>query len=409
MAPMPLAVGRVALLLVAMSACTQQHAERYGFVAVLGDDTTSVEQVTRTRDRIVVDAVGRSPRVTRRHWEAQLGPDGSVQQWSMDTSIPNADTNEQHLHHTADFRGRNPAFSRGTAAGTRSFAYEKRFAATVPWNAFLYSTYEPLFDAARRQGATARVGQYFFEGWDESHVGYADIKRLDDGSYSLASTGLAGSGIAHLDSLGRLIAYSGAGTTYKQEVRRVLEVPNIDSLTTRLAQAELRTGVPSELSPGDFVRDTVGSAVLSVAYSRPARRGRTLLGGLIPYDQVWRTGANAATQFTTSAPISLAGISLNAGKYTLWTLPSKTGVELIVNGETGQWGTSYRSSADIARKPMKVDSLPSNIERFTIRVEPDSGAKRGSGHGRLVMEWGRFQWSADVQATRAAAPRAGPL
>ncbi|HXT17561.1 MAG TPA: DUF2911 domain-containing protein [Gemmatimonadaceae bacterium] len=388
---------RIALLL-ALVACGTQHEERYGFVATLGSDTTSVEQVTRTPSRIVVDAVGRSPRVTRRHWTAQLGPDGSVQKWSMDTYIPNAEPANQHIHHTADFSGNTISLSRGVAAGSRDFAYQKQYPATVPWNAFVYSTYEPLFDAARRQGAAARIGQYFFEGWDESHIGYADIRRQSDGSYSLASTGLAGSGVAHFDSAGRMVAYSGAGTTYKQEVRRVSEVPNIDSLTTRLAAAELETGVPSELSPGDFVQDTLGSAILTITYSRPARRGRTLVGGLIPYDQVWRTGANAATQFTTSEPITLAGIPLHAGKYTLWTLPSKTGVQLIVNGQTGQWGTSYRSSADVARKPMQVDSLPGNVEQFTIRVEPDAAAKAGAGRGRLVMEWGQFRWSAAIQA-----------
>lgn len=386
------------LVLLTLAACSTQPEERYGFIALLGSDTTSVEQVTRTASRIVVDAVGRSPRVTRRHWEAKLGPDGSVQQWSMDTFIPNMPADAQHIHHAADFSGKNIDLSRGVSAGTRDFAFQKQYVATVPWNAFVYSTYEPLFDAARRQGAAARIGQYFFEGWDESHIGYADIKRLPDGSYSLASTGLAGTGVAHFDSLGRMVAYSGAGTTYKQEVRRVSEVPNIDSLTTRLAAAEKRTGVPSELSPADFVQDTLGSAILTISYSRPARRGRTLVGGLIPYDQVWRTGANAATQFSTSEPISLAGIPLKAGKYTLWTLPSKTGVQLIVNGQTGQWGTDYRSSADVARKPMKVDSLPSNVELFTIRVEPDSAAKNGSGHGRLMMEWGQFRWTADVQA-----------
>ena len=144
---------------------------------------------------------------------------------------------------------------------------------------------------------------------------------------------------------------------------------------------------------------------MTVTYSRPSRRGRTLVGDLIPYDQVWRTGANAATQLTTSEPISLAGIALRAGSYTLWTVPSKTGVQLIVNGETGQWGTAYRSSADIARSLMKVDSLPNNVERFTIRVEPDSGAQPGSGRGRLVMEWGRFRWSASAIASPARARR----
>jgi len=114
---------------------------------------------------------------------------------------------------------------------------------------------------------------------------------------------------------------------------------------------------------------------------------------LIPYDQAWRTGADAATQLTTSAPIELAGVPLHPGTYTLWTLPTRSGVSLIINGQSGQWGTEYNADRDLARPAMMVDSLPGNVERFTIRLEPT---------GRLVMEWGTFQWSAPIRAARRA-------
>jgi hypothetical protein len=162
-------------LLLMLGACTA--AETYGFVAVLGNDTTSVERVTRTGHRIIGDAIGRSPTVTRRHWEAELGPNGVITHWSMDTDIPNAPPDGRHLHHTATFTDKVTSFTRGTAAGTQRFAYQKRYAEAVPWNAYVYATWELLLDAARRQPDTlrARIGQYFFEGWDEGHVGYADI------------------------------------------------------------------------------------------------------------------------------------------------------------------------------------------------------------------------------------------
>ena len=384
---MPSVPARLALLLV-LGACTQ--SETYGFVAVLGNDTTSVERVTRSGHRIVGDAIGRSPTVTRRHWQAELGPNGVITHWSMDTDIPNGPASGQHLHHTATFIDTVTAFTRTTAAGTRSFAYKKSYAETVPWNAFVYATWELLLDAARRQPDTtrARIGQYFFEGWDEGHVGYADIERNPDGSYAISSTGLAGTGTARLDARGRLASYSGQGTTYKQEVRCISDVPDIDALAARFAADEKRAGVATELSPRDTVRATVGDARVTVDYGRPARRGRTLVGGLLPYDQVWRTGANAATQLTTSAPIELAGVPLHPGTYTLWTLPTKGGVSLIINGQSGQWGTEYRADQDVARRPMTVDSLPANVERFTIRLDPA---------GRLVMEWGTFQWSAAIR------------
>ena len=382
--------ARLALLLV-LGACTR--SETYGFVAVLGNDTTSVESVTRKGHRITGDAIGRSPEVTRRHWEAELGPNGVITHWSMDTDIPNAPADGQHLHHTATFTDQATEFTRGTAAGTRSFAYKKSYAETVPWNAYVYATWELLLDAARRQPDTtrARIGQYFFEGWDEGHVGYADIARNPDGSYAISSTGLAGTGTAHLDSLGRLASYSGAGTTYKQEVRRITDVTDIDAIATRFAADEKREGLATELSPRDTVRATVGAADMTVDYGRPSRRGRTLVGELLPYDYVWRTGANAATQLFTSAPIELAGVRLHPGTYTLWTLPTRGGVSLIINGQSGQWGTEYNAGRDVARRPMTVDSLPANVERFTIRIEPA---------GRLVMEWGTFQWSAPIKAGR---------
>ena len=386
----PSVQARLALLLV-LGGCAR--SETYGFIAVLGNDTTSVERVTRKGHRIIGDAIGRSPEVTRRHWEATLGSNGVITNWSMDTDIPNAPAAGQHLHHTASFSTNVDAFTRGTSAGTRSFAYKKSYAETIPWNAFVYATWELLLDAARRQpdSTRARIGQYFFEGWDEGHVGYADIEHNSDGSYAISSTGLAGTGTARLDSAGRLASYSGQGTTYKQEVRRITEVPDIDAIAARFAADEKRTGLATSLSPRDTVRATVGAAQVTVDYGRPARRGRTLVGELLPYDQVWRTGANAATQLSTSAPITLAGVPLKPGTYTLWTLPTRGGVSLIINGQSGQWGTEYNAGSDVARRPMTVDSLTENVERFTIRVEPA---------GRLVIEWGTFQWSASIKAGR---------
>ena len=384
------------LLTLVFCGCSMGSGETYGFVATLGTDTTSVERITRTPTHIVGDAVGRSPMVTRRHWDAELAADGSVKKWSLDTYIPNADSADRHLHHTAEFLADRVALSRGTSDSTRKWAYKREFPSIVPWNAFLYGTYELLLDAARRQGGSARIGHYFFEGWDEGHIGYADVRRNRDGSsYLIGSTGLSGDGLARVDTLGRLASYSGAGTTYKQEVRRVADVPNLDSLTTRLAADEKAKGVATSLSPREIVHAAIGNAELTIDYGSPARRGRTLVGGLIPLGEVWRTGANAATQLKTSAPIRLAGVPLATGTYTLWTLPSKGGVDLIINKQSGQWGTDYRSNFDLARRPMKVDSVPGNVERFTIRI-----AQGAAGAGQLVMEWGTFRWAAPLAGGR---------
>jgi hypothetical protein len=173
-------------------------------------------------------------------------------------------------------------------------------------------------------------------------------------------------------------------------VARTTTPPDVDAVGERLTAAERGTG-QQQLSVRDTARATIGATTFLVDYGRPLARGRTLLGNVIAYDRVWRTGANAATQFTTSAPITLAGISLPAGTYTLWTVPHVRGVDLIVNRQTGQWGTEYRRAQDVGTAPMKADSVATPVERFTISIEPSDAR-----HGTLVMAWGRFRWTAPV-------------
>ena len=373
---------------VALSSCRQEPAESWGYVATLGNDTTSVERITRRGDQLTGDAVGRSPIVVRRRWEATLAPDGSVHRWVMDTRVPNAPAGERDLHHEMERSDGKIRLVRETGRDSTDKSGPEPWTRVVPWNAFLYATYDQLIQDARGLPDSTRIGLYFFEGWHEGSVGYGRVRQLGDGRVSIMSTGLAGSGVAKLDSQGRMLSYSGAGTTDKEEVRRVSAVPDLDSLFQRYSADELARGVPRALSVRDTARGVIGRAEISVDYSRPLRRGRTLLGGLIPYGQVWRTGANAATQLTTSAPIRLAGIPLDSGTYTLWTLPTEHGVQLIINRETGQWGTEYQARHDIARVPMKVDTTEMPVEEFKILVD--------SAAGRLGMQWGRFRWSAAI-------------
>ncbi|HEX6132739.1 MAG TPA: DUF2911 domain-containing protein [Longimicrobiales bacterium] len=386
---------RTVLPLVAVlvtASCARESAESWGFVATLGTDTTSVERITREGDRITSEAVGRSPLVVRRRWEATLAPDGSLRRWSMDTHIPNAPPGESDLHHEVDLRNGTIRLVRQAGSDTTDRTYVDAYVRTVPWNAFVYGTFELLFQAALGLPDSTRIGQYFFEGWSEGNLGFARVRRLEDGLVAITSTGLSGSGLARIDEQGRMLSYSGEGTTYKQDVRRITDVPDIDAIFERFAAEERAQGVSPLLSARDNMHATIGTTAIAIDYGRPLARGRTLLGGLIPYDRVWRTGANAATHLTIASPLRLGGMPLDSGTYTLWTLPAHDHVQLIINRQTGQWGTGYQSSQDIARVAMHVDTLDSPIEQFTIRVD--------TAGSRLVMEWGTFRWSAPIEAVR---------
>ena len=142
----------------------------------------------------------------------------------------------------------------------------------------------------------------------------------------------------------------------------------------------------------DTIRAQIGNSVFTVDYGRPLLRGRILLGDVIPYDYVWRTGANAATQFTTSTPIKLAGMQVPAGTYTLFSAPHTNGVDLIVNKQTGQWGTDYNGSLNLGKARMISEVANPTVEEFTISIIP--GDNR---HGTLVLEWGSFRWIAPIE------------
>jgi hypothetical protein len=111
-------------------------------------------------------------------------------------------------------------------------------------------------------------------------------------------------------------------------------------------------------------------------------RGRKIFGELVPYGKVWRTGANAATSLTTDTALDIGGTSVPAGNYTLYSVPRETSWQLIVNKQTGQWGTTYEEGQDLARIPMKVSQLPSGLEEFTISLE-----KTGAKTATLKLDW----------------------
>src|SRR5262249_37783594 len=146
---------------------------------------------------------------------------------------------------------------------------------------------------------------------------------------------LSGTGEATVDSGYHMLAYSGARTTYKVEVNRLATPPDVKSIADRFETRENKAGIVKGLSVRDTMHAQIGNVMFTVDYSRPLLRGRKLLGDMLPYDRVWRTGANEATQFTTSAPIKLAGLQVPAGTYTLWTVPHTDEVDLIVNRQTG--------------------------------------------------------------------------
>jgi hypothetical protein len=389
----------LSLLFLACSSATPP--ERYGFVATLGNDTVSVERIARSPTRLVTDGVDRWPYVRRRHTEFDLAKGGTIRHMVMDVRTLNGPSpRERGRRVTANFSRDRVTISVRDSSGVRDTSFATGGAITVPHVSMMYSVIELEIAAALRRAAASGLAagdsvpfRQFYPDRDVGpsftlHRGYVHLQ--SEGKVELRHDWLAGTGAATVDSSGRMLTYSGTRSTYKVAVVRTTTLPDVEALGDRMTAAEGRTGL-QQLSVRDTARATIGGATFSVDYGRPLARGRTLLGNVISYDRVWRTGANAATQFTTSAPITLAGLSLPAGKYTLWTVPHVRGVDLIVNRQTGQWGTEYSRAQDLGKVAMKSDSVATPVEKFTIAIE-SSDAR----HGTLTMEWGTFRWTARI-------------
>jgi hypothetical protein len=136
------------------------------------------------------------------------------------------------------------------------------------------------------------------------------------------------------------------------------------------------------VSPRDSVELTVNGKKISINYGRPSARGRKIMGGVVPYHKVWRTGANEATKFVTQADLELGGIEIPQGSYTLYTLPSETEWKLIINKQFGQWGTVYDAQQDLARLKLDKKRLTNPVEKLTLSLDRVS-----NGSGLLKIEW----------------------
>lgn len=150
------------------------------------------------------------------------------------------------------------------------------------------------------------------------------------------------------------------------------------------------------VSPHETVNATVGDAKITIVYGRPYSKDpksgekRKIWGTLVPFSKVWRMGADEATTLTTDKDITIGGTAIAAGTYTLFLMPEEGAAKLIVNKQTGQWGTKYDEKQDLVRIDMKKQAADKAVDQFTIAVDG----------GMLKLTWEDVQYSAAIAAKK---------
>ena len=170
----------------------------------------------------------------------------------------------------------------------------------------------------------------------------------------------------------------------------VLAQPMLAASAPAQPQQEDKSKRPSPPGTADC---TINGKKVTIDYSRPFLKGRKLGTDLAPYGKVWRTGANEATTFTTAIALDIGGAKVPAGTYTLYTLPSEGTWKLIINKQTGQWGTEYHQEQDLARVDMKKQEIVVPVEQFTISLDQDS-----NDSADLVLEWEKTRVFVTIRA-----------
>jgi hypothetical protein len=353
-----------------LAAATSVAAAQDGNIVYrLGRDTVAIEQFSRSATRFTGEMVSRvGPAVIRVQYELTLDkgrPTSAVirRRQPDGTPVPNQPT-EFRLALRADSAVREVVWPDSTQR--RAFAASNVFPA-LP--VFVYAPQELL--AAMGKGKRDSVPAL---GAGGNAIGFAGLETLGD---TLRMRGGAYAMLLRFDKDGRLQSTDGSYTTNKAIGTRSAGTLDIASIARTMKPAgvlSLRMTAYAGFSQGPIF----------INYGSPAVRGRTVWGGtLVPFDTIWRTGANEATHLATSKTIQLGDMTLAPGLYSLWTQHTKAGTFLIVNRQVGQWGTAYNAANDIGRVAMELTATPEFVEDLTITIR-----SLGQNRGAIDFAWG---------------------
>jgi hypothetical protein len=354
----------------------QGNVDRGGFIVCLGADTLAVERYTRSATTLKSEIILRVPAARRVTYTAALDSQGEVRSLSlaMDPLAPGP-LAPKSSRGTLWFRGDTADVSLTLEDSTRTIRVAAR-PGSMPLAGFSHALVEQAILQARRTGRDSVAFDWVGVGASKAYPAY--VTRRHDGVVVVGF--FDAPAVVTVDEEGRMLTLDGRATTAKVEVQRV-NAPDLEHFARSFVAAETAWGPVGPLSPRDTVRVQIGSAHLMVDYGRPHKRGRVIFGGVVPWNQVWRTGANAATQLSTDVALAVGGRTIPAGRYSVWSIPAPQGATLIINRRTGLWGTEYDASQDVARLHLTRESLPEPVDQFTIAIEPaDSG-------GVLRLNW----------------------
>lgn len=328
------------------------------FVTRLGNDTIAVERFMRTADGLRAEVALRIPRTSLRVYDVRYG----------DTGAPVAMTVEMY----------DPATGlSGEPLETREVDLDR--GSGIP---FIDMVHWP-FELMLRRTVASGEDSLTLELVAGSRALPFRMAHVGPNRYTAAHPS-RGTMDVEADDAGRLIWLDAGQTTRALYVER-RETVDVDALARAFAARDERDGPMGSLSGRGAVDVSFGGANFEVDYGRPSKRGRDIFGGLVSFGEVWRTGADRATHFSTSRDLRVGDDVIPAGEYTLFSIPQPERWTLMINQRTGINGQSYNAEHDLLRLEIPTRTLDETVEQFTIDV-----VETGTG-GELRLQWDRTE------------------
>jgi len=375
------ATSVLAALTLACAAPAVAQNSSGAFIVRLGRDTTAVERYARHGTHLEGDIVQRSPRTMLRHFVVEFSPQGTFERAEVTLLHPDNPAAAPLQRLIATRAGDSVLLEAHVDTGVvrRAVAVPQDAVPFVGPSSASWVGFQLLAERYRRSRATDSTGvPVYFVG--APRLVTMSVMPLSKDSLWMFD----GNDVFHVraDRDGRLRGAAPVSGTQQFSMERVDDA-NVEALARAFAARDQQGQGLGVLSTRDTVRAGVAGATLWIDYGRPAKRGRVIFGTtVVPWGEVWRTGANAATQFRTDRDLEIQGVTIPAGTYTLWTIPEAQGSwKLLFNRQTGQWGTEHDPARDLAQLDLRTSTLPSVVERFTIGVTPQNGG------GTLTLDW----------------------
>lgn len=349
--------------------------DKGAFLVRLGNDTTGVEQFEISRTRADVVAATRAPRAGLRRATISLTGDWQFSGIDIAALDPNAQGGPPRMTTSAKLMADSIGGQSKADTTTRFFGLKVKPGTETPGGS-MWVMYERLsLRRAKLKVDSLRVPMYFLS---DDQLNWVAIRKLGSDSVDIETT--FDRYHAKIDKEGRILGLRPIKGTQQFSLER-LPSADVPTWAANFAAKEKASGAAGQFSPRDTARADAAGAHLVIDYGRPSKRGRVIFGGVVPWNDVWRTGANAATQFFTDKPVKLGDTVVPAGKYTLWTVPTEKGWTLLVNSQTGQWGTEHDATRDVYKIPMSVSTKGDVTEKFFIHIADEGG------HGQWHFVW----------------------